>query len=227
VFWVRCNPVSAESLTGLYALRGKCYTPCRGLGNNLAPAGEVLEDSPVRVLHLGKIRHARVWIEELPDAAYPAIKVLTHTIAAGAASRNILRLAAIEVFVPLGPRWMYGLLGGQFSQDSTGQLIVDVGVSTPNGRSFPDSLAMKGEEVRVGLPAEYAQSVLAGVDLAETELKTLAPGKLSISCATHGTIGSSQAIYKHLSATLVKFFNTASLESSDDELAKLFPGTFS
>jgi hypothetical protein len=181
----------------------------------------------MRTLQLGKHRQARFWIGELPDVACPSVKTLTHTIAADREPRNGLTLAAIEVFVHLGPRSMYGLLGGEWKPDATGQLSIDVNISTANERLFADSLALKGDEVRVGLPAEYAKAVLAGVDAAKSELSALTAGKLSINCATHGAIGSCEAIYKHLAATLVKLFNVASLEPTDDELAKLFPPTFS
>ncbi len=122
---------------------------------------------------------------------------------------------------------MYGLLGGQFESSATGHLSVDVNVSTANERLLVDSLAMKRDDVRVGLPAEYAKAVLAGVDLAKNELNALTAGKLSINCAAHGAIGSCEAIYKRLAVVLVKLFNVASREPSDDDLRKLFPPTFS
>jgi hypothetical protein len=181
----------------------------------------------MRNLDLGKHRRARIWTGELPDAECPSIKTLTHFVAAKAQSPSGLTLAAIEVFVPLGPRSMYGLLGGRFEPDATGQLNIDVNISAATERLFADSLAVKGDQVRVGLPAEYAQAVLAGVNLAKGEMNALASGKLSFDCATHGAIGSCEAIYKHLAAVLVKLFNAASLELSDDELVKLFPPTFS
>ena len=180
----------------------------------------------MRTLELGKYRRARVWIGELPDTACPSVKILTHTIFASRESQSELRSAAIEVFVPLGPRSMYGLLGGQFKPDATGHLNVDVNISSANERLFTDSLARKGDEVRVGLPVEYAQAVLAGVNLTKGELNALTAGKLSINHAAHGAIGSCEVVYKHLAAILVKLFNTASLELSDEELVKLFPPTF-
>jgi hypothetical protein len=176
----------------------------------------------MRTLELGKYRRVRVWIGELPDAAYPTVKTLTHAIAAGRESQNGLSLAAIELFVPLGPRSMYGLLGGQWKPDETDQLSVDVSISSANERLFADSFAMTGDKVRVGLPAEYAQAVLAGVDLTKSELNTLAPGRLTINCAAHGTIGSCESVYKHLAAILIKLFNAAGAEPSDQDLIKLF-----
>jgi hypothetical protein len=181
----------------------------------------------MRTLGLGKHRRARVWIGELPDAACPSIKTLTHAIAAGKERQDGLKLAAVELLIVTGPRSIYGLLGGQWKPDATGQLSVDVSVSAANERLLADSLAMKGDEVRVGLPAEYAKAVLAGVDMAKSELNALTAGKLSINCAAHGAIGSCEAVYKHLAAILVKLFNAASVEPSDDELVKLFPPTFS
>lgn len=180
----------------------------------------------VRVLKLGKYGRARVWIGELPGAAYPAVKTFTHAIAAEASSENRLRLVAVEVFMPLGPRSMYGLLGGRWTSGTTSQLSVDVSIAAADGQLLSDNLAGKGDEVRVGLPAEYAQAVLAGVDLAKSEMNTLAAGKVSINCAAHGAIGSCEAVFKHLAAILIKLLNTASVEPSDEDLVKLFPPTF-
>lgn len=180
----------------------------------------------MRILELGKYRRARVWTGELPDVACPSIKTLTQTIAADKKLQNGLRLAAIEVFVPLGPRSMYGLLGGQFDPDATDQLRIDVNTSGANERLLADNLAMMGDEVRVGLPTEYAQAVLVGVDLAKSELSSVASGRLSINCGAHGAIGSCEAVYKHLAAILLKVLNTESLELSDEKLLNLFPRTF-
>jgi hypothetical protein len=164
---------------------------------------------------------------ELPDAACPSIKTLTHFAAAKAQSSSGLRLAAIEVFVPLGPRSMYGLLGGEWQPDQSNQFGVEVNVSAANERLFADSLALKGDEVRVGLPAEYANAVVVGVDLAKDQLSVLPSGKLFINRAAHGAIGSCEAVYKHLAAVLVKLISSAEIERSDEGLVKFFPVTFS
>jgi hypothetical protein len=132
-------------------------------------------------------------------------------------------MAAVEMFADLGPRHMYGLLGGHLEPDTTDYLSVEVRVSTANERLFNDSLAMKRDEVRVGLPAEYVQGVMAGLDLAKHELNTLTPGKLTINCAAHGAIGSCAALYKHLTVVLIKLFNADHPKLPDDELTKLFP----
>jgi hypothetical protein len=119
----------------------------------------------MRTLDLGKYRKARVWIGTLPDAAYSPREVITRVFSAGAGMRTETRAVAIEILVPLGPRSMYGLLGCHFNPDRMGQLGVDVHVASSNGPVLPDSLATRGDEVRIGLPAEYAGAILAGVSL--------------------------------------------------------------
>jgi hypothetical protein len=121
---------------------------------------------------------------------------------------------------------LYGLLGGRWQSENGSQVSVEVSVSTSNERLFPDSLASGTDEVRVGLPSEYIEGVLDGLDLARGET-TLAAGKLSIDCAAHGAVGPSNGIYKHLAAVLVKLFNTVDAQPSDEELNNLFPSIFS
>lgn len=190
---------------------------------------ELLEPSTttVRTFELGEYRRARVWLGDLPDASYSSITTLSHAIAAHEESQNELRLAAVEVFVPAGGRFMYGLLGGEWHPDPTGQLNINVSISSSNERLFDQSLAMKNDEVRVGLPAEYSQAVLAGIEFAKSELNELPSGKLSINCAAHGVVGSCEAVYKHLAAILVKLFNGVGVEPSNEDLVNLFPATFS
>lgn len=180
----------------------------------------------MRLVDLGKHRRARLWIGDLPDAACQSVNAVKHSISA---SRNIqegLRLAAIEVLVPLGGRAMYGLLGGEFRPDSTNRLDVDVFVASA-GPPFAGNLATKIDKVRVGLPAEYVEGVLDGVALAKGELDRLAAGKLLLNCAAHGEIGSCEVVFKHLALALVKLFNREGQALSDEELISLFPSTFS
>jgi hypothetical protein len=178
-------------------------------------------------LNLGKYRQARIWIGELPDAESTAIETLTHSAAATAQLQGGLILAAVEVFVPLGPRSMYGLLGGEWRPDQSNQFRVEINVSAVNERLFPDNLALKGDEVRVGLPAEYAKAIPVGVALVKDQLTSLPSGKLSINRAAYGAIGSCEAVYKHLAAVLVKLVSSTNADWSDEELVKLFPITFS
>lgn len=122
---------------------------------------------------------------------------------------------------------MYGLLGGQWFPNATGEFTMNVYISSENERFFEGCLGCGNDEVRVGLPAQYAKGVMDGMDLAKTELKNaFASGNLLINCAAHGNIGSCEAVFKHLTAILIKLFNTVGNDPTDEDLIKLLPSRF-
>jgi len=180
----------------------------------------------MRVLNLGKHRRARIWIGDVPDAVYESKDKLIRSVRADCKMQDKFKQAAIEVAIPLGGRSMYGLLGGELRPGSSPILDVNISMGSPKGRLFADSLAGTTDEVRVGLPAEYAEAVFDGIALARGELTRLAAGRLLINRAAHGAVGSCDAVFKHLAAALIKLLNSGP-EPSDVELINLFPATFS
>lgn len=172
----------------------------------------------MKTLDLGRFRRARVWIDALPDATYPRSRAAVKAVAATSRSRATTRSAAIELFVPVGARSMYGLIGGQFRADWGGELVVEVATSSPSERLFPASLASNVDEVRVGLPEEYVPAIWSGVDSARTGLETITAGKILIDRAAHGAASSSQAIYRSLAIAMLTILIRPSSDMSDAEL---------
>jgi hypothetical protein len=180
----------------------------------------------MKTFDLGRFRRARVWIGDLPDATYLSTNVTTHTITARSRSLVGKRLVAVELFVPLGARSMYGLIGGRFEPDDQDHLTVEVGTSSNSERLLTDSLASRVDEVHVGLPDEYVGAVLRGIDVARFKLGAITSGKLVIECGAHGMMGSCEAIYESLVVVLIELCNLASADISDSELIELFPREF-
>jgi hypothetical protein len=63
-------------------------------------------------LELGKHRPANLWLQDLPPARFESDQVLEFSISAAGTPLKTKRQGALEVVVPIGPRAMYGLLGG-------------------------------------------------------------------------------------------------------------------
>lgn len=181
----------------------------------------------MRILELANQGRAQVWLGDVPDAAYEAAKTVKWSAQAETTVRGKLTLAAIEIFLPLGPHWMYGLLGGQFKPELKDRLDVDVLVSSSTERFFVSELTRKSDDVRTGLPVEYVEATIDGISLARGELDKVAPGTLVINRAAHGQIGSSEVVFKHLAVALVKLFNIEGETPTDDKLMSLFPTMFS
>jgi len=179
----------------------------------------------MRTLKLGRHRRARVWIGDIPDVLCASQNTLIQHYAAPGYLLYEPREAAVELLVPLGARFMYGLLGGRFAYEATSELHVEVSVSSAHERPFPESLAKSIDEVRVGLPSEYGGAALAGVEFAGAD-SPLTAGRLIVSHGAHGAVSSCIAIYKHISAVLLKLFTLPNGEPSDDDLIALFPMEF-
>lgn len=156
----------------------------------------------MRTFDLGKYRKARVWWNQLPEATFLLNEVTTLIVPACNLAVCGAFEAAIELCVPVGPRVKYGLLGARFEATQTGKLIIKTGSSSSKGSLLDDNLAMRGDIVRVGLPSEYLKGVSKGVTLANTELVKLGAGVLTINCAAHAEISSSEAIFTQITLIL-------------------------
>jgi hypothetical protein len=154
-------------------------------------------------------RRARVWIAELPQwcsefEQRPDYSALRKSVVPTVRKLAGTQLAVVEVFVPRGPRADYGALGAQFVPDDTDSLVIQVPKSGLDaGNLLADSLAASSDTVRIGLPKEYSQAVLAGTLNCEA-LVSLGSGELTFLCAAHGEIGSSPWVFSKLACIIVQ-----------------------
>ena len=177
------------------------------------------------ILDLGKHRRARVWVGELPAIASVTDRVLSTSIEVEGQGLTASRIAAVEVVVPLGPRAMYGLLGGRINPASGRLLSVEVATSISNGQLLFDTLALPGEEVKSGLPAEFGPAIISAVALARQEMPNLPPGRITIECAAHGSVSSSYRMFQRLTQILLRIL-TSGRELTDEVLFGFFPEAY-
>jgi hypothetical protein len=177
-------------------------------------------------LSLGKHRRARVWLAELPDAQVQAEQILTFSIGAQGRSVESTRQAGLELFIPVGPRTMYGLLAGTLTPGTEARLEVQIAISERQEQLYRETMAMGYEHVCVGLPYEYAKALEQVVLATAKQLKSLPVGKLWIDYAAHGRVGSNQRIFEHLTICLLKLLAMESADLSDADLLTIFPNSF-
>lgn len=183
----------------------------------------------MRTLELTKHRRARIWLSELPIAGFPAIETLQRDFQAEKRSVfNISKkVSAIEVYVPLGGRFMYGLLGGKLREDDSDKYTVDVNISQPNGKEFENPISGNAMSAYVGLPSEYVDAIFTGVDFAKKRSDKFFGGKLSIDHAAYSKVGSSSILFANLAVILINLLNMNNTGASNEDLIKLFPENFS
>jgi hypothetical protein len=141
---------------------------------------------------------ARVWFNEHPALASESTRVLMRTLAASPRIRT-MRRAGVELFVPAGALADYALLCGHFVPNDLGQLTLELPVCSEPGEHLSWSLAAAVDEVRAGLPEEYAQSVLDAAAAPEV----LGSGTLVLTPAAHAMVGSSPRMFSRVTSALL------------------------
>jgi hypothetical protein len=149
----------------------------------------------MRVLPLTPLAKARIWFQSAIPAFISAGTVSKQVDGDPKASLNAGHVT-LEAFVPRGGRAEYGLLGINFQRDRTNLLQVEVPYSEEDGGLWLDSLGKQVDEVRLGLPHEYATPTLdAAIELGAHRFP---PGTIKVVEAAHGLIGSSAEFFRKL-----------------------------
>ncbi len=173
----------------------------------------------MRALNLGLHCKINVWLEELPDITYSVESVCERRYSVQRRENAREMRAAVELLLPRGGRAQYGLLGGSFELNNADQFVVQVALSRRDERRLDWSLASAIDDVRAGLPAEYAGGVLAGLIEGPA---ALGAGILRLDCAAHGAVGSSGDIFKQLAALLVDILALKSASLLESKIAARF-----
>ena len=167
---------------------------------------------------------ARVWLGELPSLPTGLSQVLQREIQLHQPPRSSRSMAAIEIFIPYGGRFSYGLLGGEFTPSDSKQLVVQV-TSGEGGQIITDrSLARGLDVVRNGLPPWVAEEILSAAS-ENVEIQTLGPGCLRF-LGAHGEIGSSRWVFRGLANAVISLI-TMDSSLSEVELWSILRRHFS
>lgn len=167
------------------------------------------------------LRSIRIWLSELPPVGHNADGWQEASLPLKSSSLAVLSKAGIEIFIPTGGRPRNGLLGSEFHRDTLqSTLKLRVGYSLTQGEILPWAMASSVDEVRQGLPKCWADAVMTGA-LAEPAIANLGPGLLSFNCAAAGHVGGDEALFRQMSAALIRLMITAEEALSDECLLKL------
>lgn len=138
---------------------------------------------------------------------------MAREVEADPAASIAMTRVTLEAFVPLGAMAQYGLLGVCFEPTGDKVLRIEVPYSNEAGGSWPDSLAEGVDDVRLGLPSEFAKVVLDAA--ADSASRRFPPGSLRIVEAAHGMVGSSPNFFRRVIICVLELMHERHLEDSD------------
>lgn len=170
---------------------------------------------------LGVGRRCKVWIGELPPISFVAGRIVTRELDYVAKSKTASFKAATEIVIPRGARMLYGALGVEFTPSTTtSNLTIEVNVCDASGSRFAQSLIANIDEVFIGLPSEYVEAVLSGVETSQKQNLVLSPGTLRFAYAAHGAVSSNAPIFRQLALWLTATKGELALAFNEELLRK-------
>jgi hypothetical protein len=174
----------------------------------------------LRSFELSRHRRINLWLGEPPPAVFTPSVVVTHVVKPKVVLNASQTIAGIEINIPHGPKASYALLGAELVALNTDGLEVVVSVNNA-GMPLLGAIALKPDDVRVGLLDEYARAVVAGVANAAESNGVPTSASLRFRWAAHGLVGSSPSVFEKVSELIVRVL-TLPASASDEQVVALF-----
>lgn len=150
----------------------------------------------------GQFSTARIWVGQSPRTAeYKGQHAIEQVLPVGPAVFNEERIGAVELFIPKGGFAYYGLLGARWRPKAGNTLSIHVPLSGYEGMPVDGNLGTEADDVRAGLPEEYATGVLEGLC---GEAIRLGAGEMVVTHAAHGKVGSNLVVFRWLGKDIGK-----------------------
>lgn len=174
----------------------------------------------MKSFNLTKERKARVWLGEFLPSFQTNESSLTEVVKCSGSLYPLHTTVAVELFIPAGGRFFYGLLGIQTFGKETQKTSVEI-ANFPHrrGSEITDSLAGALDTVVPWIDNEYHAAILAGASTAAGKYAAL-PERIQIYSGRQGLIGSSQELFHRLGSICVTLLATPE-EDIGEKIEKL------
>jgi hypothetical protein len=173
-------------------------------------------------LSLSHSRKVRIWVDELPEDVFIGAAGFVERRFPSNEPLAFRRKISIELFIPRGGRFDYGLIGGELLPNDADEFIVTVCHSARHPHPLADSLAGALDDVLVGFPRDYADAVADGIAMADSDHASLPASNLRVCHGAYGKLGSSVFFFRLLGKTFYRMITAPAIPSEDKDMAEFF-----
>ena len=157
------------------------------------------------ILMLSKERRARVWFDSPPPNVCLSAGPTNFYRRIDAPDARVLKhkTVTVELFIPVGGRFLYGLLGCEVIGEQASALNIIVQASSKKEHKFTESLVGDLDTVWSGISDEYANAVLDGASIGASKFGSPAVEAVRFCFAAHGEMSSTVSIFERLGMATV------------------------
>lgn len=172
-------------------------------------------------LALSHAKRARIWFDSPEGYVAQPFSSSAFRVVPKIRFEQHRKRVVVEMFVPAGGRFEYGLLGATVLDGSplSDTVDVEIPVTGSSGPIFSASLAGDLDVVRWGLPREYSDAVADGARESINTHGVPAVDGIRFAWAAHAHVGSSSHRFQYLAALVMRLLitpNDASLKDLVD-----------
>lgn len=163
---------------------------------------------------------ARLWLDEFPQLRSKAASSWaqrSQNAASSAAPKRHAKIA-LEVLIPRGAHFVYGLLGAEFTPSHGDEFVVRVSRDQAGEKISDWSLARGLDEVTSDIPAWAIEVILDAASSSGLVFST-GSGVVQFVLGGHGTLGSNKWVFRGLSKCIVELISLNTRCPSQAELA--------
>ncbi|MEC0128991.1 hypothetical protein [Paenibacillus pabuli] len=162
---------------------------------------------------LGKFRKVVLWKNELPSHPKEADHELEISLQLTKPIVSENKELAVELKLPRNSSY-YALLGLEFTPNQTSELRIKIKIKNSSDDLYDSELELN-EEIYLGIPSEYANSIINSAKEVLLESSWQHSGSITFTLGAHSLIGSSEAVFSKVTKVLVALLeNELSLGSS-------------
>jgi hypothetical protein len=172
-------------------------------------------------IELSSHRKACVWLNNLPQASYVGDQTLKKDVAPTRPSLKAIHSVAIEVLIPQGARYLYGLVGAELKPTKENKTHIFTVISKKEKQEKYFHSIVNSEHSYIGLPVELANAVTSGLLLAKDQ-EGFPACDLWVNCAVYDNAGSSESFFMKLGVILFKIMIKDTEDLLVEELEYIF-----
>jgi hypothetical protein len=170
-------------------------------------------------------KKGRIWINNPPNIRSNSVDKVVKSIET---KKNLTwkeKYIAIELLLSPRQASSYAFIGAKYTPSTNDKLEIIVNISGFNDSVMVDNIALSTDEVHVGIPKDYALTIINAA-IEKTNELNFPSGHLYFNIGAHGHVGSSKTSFRTATIVIMELFYKNIVELTSNIVSELVEDIF-